>query len=423
MKLWDFLARRMRAHASLPAFADGTSYAALLSLVEARAKTCGGSGRLIPVARHLRREQAVEILAVLASGNAAVPLDLAYGAKRFEAVWRRIAEGGERCPDLAFVLFTSGTSGDPKGVMLTDENILENLRMIERYFPLEAGERLLIARPLVHAAVLTGELLYGLCRGACLSFYEEAFQPSRLRREIEARSVSVLCGTPTLFAHLAAVSRGKPCGLKRCAISGERLFPETAQKIAAAFPGVRFYHVYGLTEHAPRASAWPPVEVVRRAGSVGRLLPGVEGRIADDGELLLRSPCVMKGYFGDPAATAAKIEGGWLKTGDLVRQDAGGYLYILGRKDGMLIRCGVNILPEEIEEAASACPGVRACAVCGEADETKGQKITLFFQGEVLPGKVRAFLAERLATYLMPDAVRRAEDLPVSPGGKRVRKC
>lgn len=203
----------------------------------------------------------------------------------------------------------------------------------------------------------------------------------------------------------------------------EAEYRKTAQKIAAAFPGVRFYHVYGLTEHAPRASALPPEEFLSRAGSVGRLLPGVEGRIADDGELLLRSPCVMKGYFGDPAATAAKIEGGWLKTGDLVRQDAGGYLYILGRKDGMLIRCGVNILPEEIEEAASACPGVRACAVCGEADETKGQKITLFFQGEVLPGKVRAFLAERLATYLMPDAVRRAEDLPVSPGGKRVRKC
>ena len=98
MKLWDFLARRMRAHASLPAFADGTSYAALLSLVEARAKTCGGSGRLIPVARHLRREQAVEILAVLASGNAAVPLDLAYGAKRFEAVCGGSRRGESAAP-------------------------------------------------------------------------------------------------------------------------------------------------------------------------------------------------------------------------------------------------------------------------------------------------------------------------------------
>mgnify|MGYP002801201176 FL=1 len=371
-----------------------------------------------------RAELAEAVIRCLAEGDIAVPVSKEYGEKQYayiRSVIEGAGQGSAELKDVAMIVFTSGTTGKPKGVMLTDENIIENLEYISEYFDVRGLERLCISRSLTHISALTGELLYGICRGMTIAFYEGIFVPLRLLCFLRDNQAEVYCATPTIFGNLARYAEIRSFPVKAAAISGERLTEKQARKIAGAFPDTKFYNVYGLTEHSPRASALLPEDFVRKAGSIGKPIGRTEMRI-EEGELLLRSPCVMKGYYADGERTAEKLKGGWLHTGDMAHRDEEGYYYIDGRKDDMIIRAGVKIFPGEIEEVLKMCPGVEECRVYGEADERFGEKICAEVKGEAKPADIRRFAVKNLPPHLQPNEYKKTEAFEYTAGGKLVRR-
>lgn len=417
MKLRQYLKLRMERFANRTAFKkSGITYADILSWE--KPPTSGKKFRLCLGAT--REETAIAVLLCIAEGDVCVPIAEEYGVGNCDYIRNAIKSTEEDADDLAFVLFTSGTTGKPKGVMLTDENICANLDAIATYFDLSDRKNICITRPLVHSAVLVGELLYALCCGLTIDFYEEPFVPQRLLSYLAANETDVFCATPTLFTALARANGGKKFEVKTGAISGEKLTENAAREIAAAFPDTRLYHVYGLTEHSPRVSALLPDEFASRPGRVGKPLAGVETQIAD-GELLIKSPCVMKGYLDDAQSTQVKITDNWLHTGDCAHFDSDGYLYIDGRKDNMIIRAGLNVYPEEIEAAAKECDGVEDCvAYCEESPA--GKNICLDFVGAAEPRGLRKFLLDRLNPCVVPSKITKAEKIAYTASGKKVRK-
>ena len=176
-----------------------------------------------------------------------------------------------------------------------------------------------------------------------------------------------------------------------------------------------------MTEHSPRVSALLPEEFKKKPNSIGRSIGGVEMKI-EDGELLVRSPCVMEGYFQDEAATREKIRDGWLHTGDMAHADEDGYYYIDGRKDDMIIRAGLNIYPAEIENAAKDCSGVEDCVAFGRKTEEGNTEIVLRYEGQAIPALLRRELVQKLNPHAMPNKFEKVEKLERTPSGKKVRK-
>ncbi len=391
-----------------------------------------------------------------AAGKTAVPLPVRYGEIHYRRIIEAVGltclltdEGGELhlrriaeeepeeeilC-DVAVILCTSGTTGVPKGVMLTDQALISNLKAIRKYFPLDSSDCFFIARPLYHCAVLVGEFLSALIRGAEVRFYPYSFNPPAMLAEMKRDRSSVFCGTPTLFYHLSrfAERRKEPVSLRMAAVSGECLTPELARILQAAFPETSFYHVYGLTEAGPRACWLPPDEFLSKAPSVGYPLNGVDAMVVDksgrvllwgeEGELLLRTPSVMKGYYRRPEMTAHALAGGWLHTGDMARRDARGRITILSRMDDMIIRGGINIYPQEIEAALQRIPGVQEAMAYGERDSISGQKIRVKV---VAPGMESLSLLracqDRLPPHQWPDSIELTSHLPRNGSGKLIRK-
>lgn len=414
MKLWDYMKEKLSAYKGRVAFANtGVTYEELLRLEEGSR----GKGRLRICAGRTREEQALEILRCVAKGNVAVPVSLDYGIRQYNYICKAVKEDRQAYDDLAFLMFTSGTTGTPKGVMLTHENIVSNLKYIASYFDVSGMENICIARPLVHIAVLTGELLYALCQGLCIHFYEESFLPNRLSAFLSERKIDVFCATPTLYASLARCHVRTHPEIKVSAVSGERLTEGTVRLIADKFPETKFYNVYGLTEHSPRVSALFPEDFIRKAGSVGKPIGNVKMRIRD-GELLVKSPCIMKGYYKE---AKARIRYGWLYTGDVAHTDEEGYYYIDGRKDDMIIRAGVNIFPQEIECVLKELPGVEECLAYGKEDELYGQRLCVKIKGGVTLSEIRKFAVKNLPPHLIPNEYQLNASLEYTPSGKLKR--
>lgn len=415
MTLWQYLQSKMRQYADRTAFADGgITYADLLRLEKPhdgprRFRLCGGT---------TREKQALTILRCIAEGDTAVPVSGEYGVRHVQTVMQAVRDSRERADGLAFLMFTSGTTGEPKGVMLTDENITTNLDYIATYFRLEGCRHICIGRPLEHIAVLTGELLYALTNGLTVHFYEKPFMPKRLVAFLNRNGIDVFCATPTLYRALAEI--GGVSTFKVGVLSGEVLSGQAGARIAEAFPNTAFYNVYGLTEHSPRVSALLPEQFHRRPHSVGKPIGDVEVRI-EDGELLVRSPCVMRGYYGNPRMTADKLADGWLHTGDAAHTDDDGYLYIDGRKDDMIIRAGLNVYPEEIELAVKRCGDVDDCVAFGLPTE-RGTDIVLRYTGNAEPSDLRKRLLGVLNPNILPNKIERVDAIMYTPSGKKVRK-
>lgn len=416
MMLWDYLKEKMASHKEKVAFANlGITYEELLTFGSSKKEAkklhvCGG------ITRELH---ALNIIKTIADGDVVIPISKEYGNKNNDYIKHVIKESKEDINDLAFIMFTSGTTGLPKGVMLTDENIISNLEYIKSYFDVSNCKSICIARPLVHISVLTGELLYALCNGLTLYFYEESFMPQRLLTYLSKNKIDILGGTPTLYKNLSNINFDNNT-LKVGVISGEVLTENSKEVITNFFKNTQFYNVYGLTEHSPRVSALLANEFKRKTNSVGKVIGDVCVKVLN-GELLIKSKSVMKGYFNNKELTNEKIKDGWLYTGDIVTIDKDGYIYIHGRKDNMIIKAGINIYPEEIELAVNEINGVFDSVVYSLKDEDK-TIIYLDYVGDVEPNELRMKLASSLNPNIIPNKIQKVEKIAKTLSGKKIRK-
>lgn len=397
---------------------------------------------------------ALALLSCLAAGVTAMPLSYRYGHLHCKRILEKIKppmvitdtggelhtvdiDGGEYIDDSenrpALLLCTSGTTGSPKGVMLSRENILTNLRDIEAYFEIDQWDKILILRPLYHCAVLTGEFLISLLKGLDIRFYSEKLDPSAVLELVRDHGITVLGGTPTLLQLLGRYAlAGKAVSLRCIAVSGECLGKAGARHIRAAFPNALIYHVYGLTEASPRVAWLPPRYFDTFAEYVGLPLNSVEIKIADEqgkplplgqeGELCIRGRSVMTGYYREPEQTRRVLRGGWLHTGDMACIGENGFLRIRSRKDDMIIRAGMNIYPQEIENALKEDDRVEEVLAYGIKDELSGARIGLKVKGSFAGrDEVLALCREKLPPYERPAVIELVTQLPKNGSGKLLR--
>lgn len=316
------------------------------------------------------------------------------------------APGAERVtgpvpPDLAAILFTTGSTGEPKGVMLSHRNLISNALAIQESLSITADERALAVLPFCHAfgnSVLQSHLL----AGAALVLDGTPAFPETLLDAIREHSATSLAGVPELFHSLLSrttLGRRPLPSLRSMSVAGGALDPQRAAEVADRIAPAKFYVMYGQTEATARLSLLPPDEFERRPGSVGRGLTGVELQVVgtDDlpvapgetGEIRARGPGVMQGYWHSPEATAEVLRRGWLYTGDLATVDGDGFVYPSGRRSALVKVNGYRIHPHELEEFASErFPGVEAVAV--PYDGAAGTRLALF----VRPSAERARLSK-----------------------------
>lgn len=385
----------------------------------------------------------IGILACIAAGVTAVPLPARYGENhagriiRHTGLSHRITDKNgtleveqiasvlpetEDLSDTALIMCTSGTTGTPKGAMITREALAANLTDIERYFAINQSDTILIARPLYHCAVLTGEFLISLCRGLHIRFYNGSFYPVRLLQAVSAHRATVLGGTPTLFYHLCRMAERsrQPLPLRTSAVSGECMTETAAKIMRKTLASTDIYNVYGLTEASPRVSALPPDEFDSYPLSVGFPLQSVEVKI-EDGELCIRGKTVMKGYYNDPMQTAHSLSDGWLHTGDGAALDHAGRITIKGRLDNLIIRAGMNIFPQEIESALKADPRITGALAFGEQNGVTQRLCVKITADGLAKSDIMAICRERLPDYEIPDAVEIVDVLPHNASGKLLR--
>lgn len=340
--------------------------------------------------------------------------------------------------DTALIMCTSGTTGSPKGAMITEDGLIANIQAILDYFGLPPHGSILIARPLYHCAVLTGEFLVSLMKGLHIRFLDGIYHPAKIGEICQTEKISVLCGTPTLINHIAKQQSrlNRISGIQTMAISGECLPSYVAAKIRTVFRNTDIYNVYGLTEASPRVSFLAPRFFDAYPESVGHGLKntkikilnpsGVEVPTGSHGNIWVSSPSLMKGYYRNETQTQKVLQKGWLSTGDIGYMDGNGFLYILSRADDMIIKSGMNIYPKEIENAARQAEEIDDIVVYGKKKDI-GQDIVadivLNSNYSFLKEKdIRKLLAEYLPEYQLPNEIILKKELARNASGKAVRK-
>ncbi|GIW74355.1 MAG: long-chain-fatty-acid--CoA ligase [Phycisphaerales bacterium] len=340
--------------------------------------------------------------------------------------------------DLAVLLYTSGTSGRPKGVMLTHDNLLSNVRQVDRFVHFARQRHTFLGvLPQFHSFGLTVMTLLPLLLGQKV-VYSARFVPQQIVRLIRQHRPTVFVAIPSMYGALLTVKNASAQDFAslRYAVSGGEPLPEDVLKRFADRFGVTIHEGYGLTETSPVTHWCRPSEF--KPGCVGQPLPGVEQRIVDldsgqpvgpgrQGEVRLRGPNIMKGYYKDPAETARAFdELGFFRTGDIGEVDELGRLSITGRLKEMMIVGGENVFPREIEEVLNAHPEVFASGVTSRTSPTRGEEIIAFVQPEEGwhpdPAQLRTWCRQRLAGYKVPREVRIIDQLPRNPTGKILRR-
>ena len=334
--------------------------------------------------------------------------------------------------DTAVILYTSGTTGRPKGVELSHFSVFWNAQLFARdLLRLTPADRCLAVMPLCHVSGHTCALTAAMFAGASVSLMDR-FDAASVLETIARDRITVFLGVPAMFWSLLDVQAPPGCdlsSLRACTCGGQALPEEVHRGFEQRF-GVEIAEGYGLTEASPNITT--NVYGAKRIGSVGPPVWGVTIRIVDDngadvapgerGEVIARSPGIMKGYFRNPEATAATIRNGWLHTGDIGRVDTDGYLYIVDRKKEIIISGGYNIYPREVEEALYAHPDVLEAAVIPWPDGKLGEKPVANVVAR--PGRtldveaLRQWCAERVARYKVPRAFRILDQLPRGATGK-----
>ena len=342
--------------------------------------------------------------------------------------------------DDAVLLYTSGTTGQPKGAQLTHANLRTNASTPARTL-IEIGpdDVIMGCLPLFHVFGLTCGLNAAVTSGACLALLPR-FDARAALNTIAEQGVTVFEGVPTMYSGLLAVpadQRADTASLRVCVSGGSSLPVEVLRAFEQEFAAT-ILEGYGLSETSPAASFNHP-HSERRAGSIGTPVEGVEMRLVDDtgadvpaddpdvvGEIAIRGEGLMKGYWNKPEATAESIPDGWFRTGDLACRDADGYYFIVDRKKSLIIRGGYNVYPREVEEALYEHPTVAEAAVVGIAHATHGEEVgaavALKADATVGAEELRDFVKERIAAYKYPRHVWFVDELPKGPTGKILRR-
>ena len=342
--------------------------------------------------------------------------------------------------DTAIYQYTGGTTGVPKGAVLTHFNLLANTIQTRRWFVqlVEGQEVMLGVIPFFHVYGLTVAMSMGLYSGSTIVLLPR-FETKEVLETIKRYRPTIFPGVPTMYV---AINNHPEAGkydlssIKAC-ISGAAPLPVEVQRRFEELTGGRLSEGYGLTEAAPVTHS-NPIYGLRKEGSIGTPFPDVEARIMDletglkelpvgeVGELVIRAPQVMKGYRGHPEETAQALRGGWLYTGDMARMDEDGYFFIVDRKKDMILAGGFNIYPREIEEVLYQHPKVKEAVAVGLPDPYRGETPKVYIclkDGETCTAEeMLDFCRQNLAKYKVPTAVEFRQDLPKTLVGKVLRR-
>jgi long-chain acyl-CoA synthetase len=349
-----------------------------------------------------------------------------------------LAEDVERDgSDTAVILYTSGTTGTPKGAELTHANMRGNCRHGGTELVRVTEEDMILgALPLFHAFGQTCCMNSAVRAGGCLTMIPR-FEPGKAMEIIQRDKVTLFEGVPTMFhamLHHPERERYDVSSLRTCVSGGSAMPVEVMRGFEKAF-GCVVLEGYGLSETSPVAS-FNQLDREHKPGSIGTPIPGVEMKVVDDqghdlptgevGEIVIRGHNVMKGYWNRPDATAEVIKDGWLHTGDMASVDEDGYFFIVDRKKDMIIRGGYNVYPREIEEVLYEHPAVLEAAVIGVPDEKLGEEVgaaVVLRPGEdATEDDIRGFVKERVAAYKYPRHVWFTDELPKGATGKIVKR-
>jgi acyl-CoA synthetase (AMP-forming)/AMP-acid ligase II len=376
------------------------------------------------------------------------------------------ADPVEVAPDaLAFVIYTSGTTGRPKGAMLTHRNLVANTANWIAAVGATADDVWLSGLPLFHIGGINGVLPFLVLGTTAIVIPSGAFDPVAALEAMRRHAVTMCFFVPTQWQQICAAVAGAtvagatvtgatvtgaavadaavagaavstaPTSLRIAMWGGSQAAVATLEQMAATFPGVGVINAFGQTEMSSNTCMLMPADALRKIGSIGTPLPGVEVRVVDErmrdvgvdevGEIVYRGPTVMAGYLDDEAATAEALRGGWFHSGDLVRRDAEGYLYVVDRRTDLIVSGGENIYPAEVERVLLEDPRVRDVAVVGVPHPRWVQApvaVVVAADPALTEDDVVGLVRARLASYKKPQAVVFVAELPRNAAGKVLRR-
>ncbi|MCX5394841.1 long-chain fatty acid--CoA ligase [Streptomyces sp. NBC_00094] len=342
--------------------------------------------------------------------------------------------------DLAVLLYTSGTTGRPKGARLTHGNLGSNTAAVARVLGLSAADTVFGGLPFFHVFGQTCGLNAAVLTGARITLLPR-FDAAKALEILSRDGVTVMEGVPTMFLGLLAAADAAGAtgladgaGLRLCVTGGSAMPVEVLHRFEAVF-GCAVVEGYGLSETSPVVT-FGSLDGPRKPGSIGTPIEGVQVRLIDDegkdvqdgaiGEIAVQGPNVMPGYWNRPEADAAAFTEGWFRTGDLARRDEDGFYFIVDRKKDMVIRGGYNVYPREIEEVLYEHPAVAEAAVVGVPHEVHGEEVaavvTLRPGAEATADELREFVKARVAPYKYPRIVQLVPGLPKGPTGKILKR-
>jgi long-chain acyl-CoA synthetase len=339
--------------------------------------------------------------------------------------------------DTAVILYTSGTTGTPKGAELTHDNLVSNVETIlETLIQIKDDDVVLGALPLFHSFGQTCGLNSCIAAGATLTLIPR-FDPGKALEIIGRDQVTIFEGVPTMYVamlHADTADSADTSCLRLCVSGGSAMPGEVLRAFEDKF-GCKILEGYGLSETSPVASFNHP-DRERKVGSIGTPIEGVEMRVVDDdrneveqgqvGEIAIRGPNVMKGYWRKDEATAEVMKDGWFHTGDMAKVDEDGYFFIVDRKKELIIRGGYNVYPREVEEALYGHHAVQEAAVVGVPDDRLGEEVgaaVVLKSGEdVSADELREYVKGEVANYKYPRKIWLVDELPKGPTGKILKR-
>lgn len=343
---------------------------------------------------------------------------------------------GVRDQDLAEILYTSGTTGNPKGCLHTHASVVSAGETGASAVDLTQSDRMLIAMPIWHSSPLNNWFMGITLAGGTAVLIRE-YHPLHFLQAVEQRQCTAYFGAP--ISYLMPLQMIPNFGdfnlssMKAWIYGGGPIAPETVKKLKAAYRSDRFFQVYGMTESGPTGTVLLPEDHREHAGSIGKqALPGADMRVMKDaatpagpgetGEIWLKAGSMMKAYLNNPEATREAFQDGWYRTGDMARPDEDGYLFIVDRIKDMIVTGGENVYSKEVEDRIMEHPGVAEAAVIGlphpEWGETVQAVVVTAGDADLSEAGLSEFLSRRLAKYKIPRKIRFVEELPHTPSGK-----